>query len=199
VPAARGLLAAALLAAGAAGAQPAADPDWPCVQRKVPSLTPAVVWAGPPFEAGALDWEADAEVAALVARLSQRRVAEEDAAAEVEAFAADAGDDRLLLLFAGLFETMDRERSAVMEGIGRYARRQIAEAEEIRMQASALETHRAGMAPEALAGAEEALTWRIRVFDERRDNLAYACEVPRLVEQRLFALGRAIAGEIEGG
>lgn len=194
----RGPLVACVLLAGAAGAQPV-DPDWPCVQRKVPSLTPAVVWAGPPFEEGELDWEADAEVAALAERLSQRRLPEEEAMEEARAFAAGAERERATLLFAGLFERMNAERSQVVSGIERYARRQVAEADAIRAEVSALERRRAEAAPEEVAEAEEALTWRIRVFDERRDNLVYACEVPRLVEQRLYALGRVIAGEIEGG
>ena len=199
---ARPALAAALaLVAGAAAAE---DADWPCVQAKVPTLTPAAVWTGPPMEEGAADWAADAEVAALVARLSQRRVPIEEAEAEIDTFADALGDDpadRLALLFAGLFETMDAERSDVIEGIERYARRQVAMAEAIREEASALDRRRA--APDAdparIAEAEEALAWRIRVFDERRGSLPYACEVPRLIEQRLFALGRAIGARIEEG
>ena len=192
------LACVALLAtATAVPAQPA-DPDWPCVQAKVPSLTPAVVWAGPPLEAG-LDWEADAEVAALVERLSQRRVAVEEAEREIEAFAERAGAPRLTLLFAGLFERMNAERSEVVAGIERYARRQVSEAQRIRTEAAALERRRAEAPPEEVAAAQEDLAWAIRVFDERRGALGYACEVPRLIEQRLFALGRTIAAGIEEG
>ena len=190
----------ARLAAGAAwlaSMAPAAAQEeaWPCVQARVPSLTPAVVWAGPPFEPGSHDWASDAEVAALVERLSRRRLPIEEAEAEIAAFAGRAEGERLTLLFAGLFETMDAERAEVMAGIERYARRQMAAAEAIRTEASAVGRMEPG--PER-AGAEEALDWRIRVFDERRDALGYACKVPRLIEGRLFALGRAIASGIEG-
>ena len=189
------LAAGALLLAMPAAAQPTGF-DWPCVQAKVPTLTPAVVWAGPPFEEG-LDWEMDVEVASLVERLSQRRVPEEEALAEIGAFAAGADAGRLTLLFAGLFERMNAERSDVVAGIERYARRQISEADRIRAQASALERRRGEAGAEEIAAAEDDLAWAIRVFDDRRDALGYACEVPRLIEQRLFALGRAIAAAVE--
>lgn len=191
-------------AAGGAAAQPASDPDWPCVQRKVAALSPAAVWTGPPIPDGA-DWRGDAEVAALVERLAQRRLFLEDAEADVAAFAAtksgDAARNQLALLFAGLFETMDAERGAVIEGIERYARRQVAMADAIRARASELDAAR--RAPEAnadaLAAEQNDLTMQIRIFDERRGSLSYVCEVPRLIEARLFALGRAITSAMPGG
>ena len=48
-----------------------------------------------------------------------------------------------------------------------------------------------------MAEAEEALAWHIRVFDERRASLTYVCDVPRLIEQRLFALGRAVSAALD--
>lgn len=171
------------------------SPDWPCVQRKVPTLTPAAVWTGPAFEDGAVDWSADQEVADLAVRLSQRRLPEEDAEAQIEEFAAGLSPDererRMTLLFAGLFDTMNDERSDVIEGIERYARGLKEMAAEIRRETARL--------PDAATAAGAAsdpqrtdLDWRTRIFNERRQSLTYVCEVPRLVEQRLFALGRAI-------
>lgn len=202
--------AAALLAtlsAAPLGAQPAGGeaPDWPCVQRKVPSLTPATIWTGPAIETAGADWEADGEVAELVGRLNQRRLPVEEAEAEIAAFAESLAEDereeRLTRLFAGLFETMNAERSEIMEGIERYARRQRELAEEVRREAAELGEARAApdADPAALAEAQATLDFRIRAYNERRASLTYACEVPRLVEQRLFALGRAISAEIAGG
>ena len=193
------LLAALTLAAPAGAAE---DEAWPCVQAKVPTLTPAAIWTGPVFEPGGAEWREDAEVAGLVSRLSQRRMAIEEAEGEVEAFAAGLGPeerhDRLGLLFTGLFDTMNAERSDVMEGIERYARRQVAMAEGIRSESSALDARRAeGTDAAAVAEAEEALAWHIRVFDERRASLTYVCDVPRLIEQRLFALGRAVSAALD--
>lgn len=195
---------ALVLAAGAAraGGHVEPDPDWPCVQRKVPTLTPAAVWTGPSFEEGGA-WADDLVVAPLVGRLSQRRVPLEEAEAEVEALAggADGTPERLALLFAGLFEVMNAERSEVVEGIERYARRTVAMADTIREESAALDRLRSDPQadPAAVAEAEALMTWRLRTFDDRRDSLGYACEVPRLIEQRLFALGRAIGGQIDEG
>jgi hypothetical protein len=47
-----------------------------------------------------------------------------------------------------------------------------------------------------LTEQEQQLLWDTRIFNERRASLSYICELPRLVEQRLFALGRAIAAEM---
>jgi hypothetical protein len=43
-----------------------------------------------------------------------------------------------------------------------------------------------------LAAAEDRYNWDVRVFSERQQSLPLACEVPVLIEQRLFALGREI-------
>ena len=43
-----------------------------------------------------------------------------------------------------------------------------------------------------LAAAEERHQWDVRVFTERQQSIPLACEVPVLIEQRLFELGRAI-------
>jgi hypothetical protein len=36
----------------------------------------------------------------------------------------------------------------------------------------------------------------VRLFNDRRSSLTYVCEVPTLIEQRLFTLARAIQAEI---
>ena len=195
---AAGALCAVLAASPVLAAE--GDGDWPCVQRKVPSLTPAAVWTGPVFDETA-DWRADDEVAAMVSRLSQRRLPVEEAAAEIETFAAGLGADegeRLTLLFAGLFQTMNAERSQIIDGIERYARRQRQVAAQVRQMAADFGAlRRDGSADaEAIAEAQTALEWQTRIFNERRASLPYVCEVPRFVEQRLFALGRTIAREL---
>ncbi len=34
--------------------------------------------------------------------------------------------------------------------------------------------------------------WETRIFEERRKSTSYVCEVPVLIEKRLFELGRVI-------
>ena len=44
-------------------------PDWPCVQAKVPEISLAAVWAGPPLDDVSGKWKDDDKVSALVAKL----------------------------------------------------------------------------------------------------------------------------------
>jgi len=41
------------------------------------------------------------------------------------------------------------------------------------------------------------LTWETRIFEDRRRVVKFVCEVPTAIDQRLFALGRAIQQEME--
>ena len=176
----------------------AAVTDWPCVQPRVAELTPAQMWAGPPLE-DAGDWRDDAAVAALVPKLVARRTSLEDAAAAIERFAESAGPDkdrRLTRLFAGIFERLNAERSRVVAGIERYARKQKALADRIRDGEAALRA-RPAAADRAVQDLETQLRWDTRIYDERRQALEYVCESPVILEQRAFALAREIQNHLE--
>ena len=62
----RGLTIAAALSAAPGIASGAAnqDPDWPCIQRKVPELSLGQIWNGPELPAAAKDWSKDKNIAA---------------------------------------------------------------------------------------------------------------------------------------
>ena len=198
-----GLVALAVILSGppqAAVAQPA-DPDWPCVQRKVPSLSPGSMWPGLDEATLSADWRADPEVAALVGRLAPRRVPVEEAEQAIRDYAAgleEAKREKLTLLFLGLFQTLGAERSEVMRGIERFARNQSQLAKRILADRSALSTMQQGTGSDAREASErrEQLTVAIRVFEDRRASLTYVCEVPRVIEQRLFTLARTIRAEL---
>ena len=103
------------------------DPDWPCQQIKVPQLSLAAVWSGPPMDQQQADWQQDQPVADLVHETAQRRVPIEQAQEKIQAFAAQAGDQkqaRLLQLLAGLFSVLDEERNSVIAGLDRFGSRQ---------------------------------------------------------------------------
>jgi hypothetical protein len=40
------------------------------------------------------------------------------------------------------------------------------------------------------------LSWQTRIFDDRRKSTAYVCEVPVLIEKRLFDLASAIQSDL---
>jgi hypothetical protein len=176
------------------------DPDWPCIQRKVPELSFGQIWNGPELPASAKDWSKDPRISELVEELAARRLPVEDAQKQIQEFAAalpaDRAKDQLAMLVQGLFEHMDHERSQVISGIGRYARNQLALAARLRKEASEVDALRAK--PDAnvneIAARTDRLTWETRVFEERVQSLTYVCEVPTLIEQRLYALVKTVGG-----
>jgi hypothetical protein len=200
--AAVGLMAALTLALAGlpALAAEAANPDWPCPQRKVATLTSAQIWDGPPVE-GLTQWRGNEEIEKLVPVLASRRVPLAEAAAAIARLAAalprDKRDEALKLLFAALLAAMNDDRAIVLRGIERFQRRQRARAAEIERQGAAIRELKARAASDEraraeLAQAEEKYKWEVRVFSERQESIPLACEVPVLIEQRLFDLGREI-------
>ena len=49
---------------------------------------------------------------------------------------------------------------------------------------------------EKIDAAEAQLDWSTRIFQDRQQSLTYVCETPVILEQRAFALGRAIAAHL---
>src|ERR1700692_1339833 len=95
-------------------------PDWPCTQAKVPEISLAAVWAGPPLEDVSDTWKNDAKVSALETKLAARRVPVEEAQKAITEFLAASAAEKAAtgkLLFAGLFDTLNAQRSSVMNGL----------------------------------------------------------------------------------
>jgi hypothetical protein len=177
------------------------NPDWPCVQVKVPEISPAAVWAGAPFDDVGTKWQDDAKIKDLVARLTARRTPLEDAQKLAAEFVTASTDKKETgrLLFAGVFDTLNALRSDVINGIERYTRRQREFAERIRAETLALRElqDKPNADPKQVAEQADRVQWETRIFEDRRRTISYVCEVPVLIEQRLFALGRAIQQEME--
>ena len=196
----RRILAAGLafgVTLGAAAAAPSRDPDWPCQQIKVPQLSLAAIWSGPPLDAHQDDWRQDQQVVELIHDVTQRRVPIEQAQADIRAFAARAGDQKqakLLRLLAGLFTVLNDERSTVVAGLDRSGARQKELAARLRSDNEKLRSMQADHAADAGEVNQMTLrtTWEAQVFQDRRQALSYACDVPGKIEQRLFALARTI-------
>jgi hypothetical protein len=196
---------AVIIALGLRGMAFAADPrfpDWPCVQIKVPQLSVAAVWAGPPIDDAERAWEQDPAVRELVARLAARRTPLEDAQKAIFDFITGSAEEReqkAKLLFAGLFNTLDRERSAVMNGIERFSRQQKEFVARIRAETTELRNLQDSADHDAVKADELAnrVEWDTRIFEERKKTIGYVCEVPVLIEQRLFTLARTIQESLE--
>ncbi|GJE27317.1 hypothetical protein [Methylobacterium organophilum] len=198
----------ALALAGPALAQPKADPDWPCAQRKVTTLGYGSFWTGPDLaEAG--EWGNDREVAQLARKIASRRTELSEVDGLLDEFLAKSGGDkaekdkRLTRLFAGVFEVINGERNTVISGITRYAQGQRRLAERIRDEADKVSAAKDSpdsdptkVSSKETADLESAFNWDRRIFQERSQSVSYVCEVPTLLEQRLGEIARKIQAKL---
>ena len=177
-------------------------PDWPCAQAKVPEISLAAVWNGPALDEAASRWKDDAKVSALVPRLAARRTPLDEAEKMIAEFLSDSAaqkNERGKLLFAGLFDTLNAQRSSVMRGLERVTRKQREAADKIRTDTMALQALQDAPTPDQAKIDElgNQLVWEARIFEDRRRVVKFVCEVPTAIDQRLFALGRVIQQEME--
>lgn len=195
------LLSALLLAVGgvslpAIGAE-SSSADWPCVQRKVPTLSAAQMWDGPPVEG---ERPSDPEMRKLVTTLASRRIPLEEAVAALKDYAgklaAAEKNDKLTSVFAGVLRTVNTQRSGVLSGIERFQQRQRLRSGEIEREGERIaklkEAAQDEKAQAELKQAIEQFDWNVRVFQERQANMPIACEIPVLMEERLFEMARQI-------
>lgn len=184
------------------GGYAAQNPDWPCVQVKVATLSYGQMWGGPPLEDAFKTWRDDKEVVDIVSTLAARRTSMDEAKAVIAKFAKRAGeqaDAELSKLFAGVFDEINAQRTQIVNGIERYARKQRELSERIKAESLRMAETQKDMAsqntPEAMK-QQEALTWDTRIYDERSQALTYVCESPVLLEQRAFDIGREIQSNL---
>lgn len=180
------------------------SPDWPCVQVKVATISPAQVWDGPPID-GLENF--DDTIRDLAEILESRRVPPEEAEKAIKEFAAAQPeaerDKRLTELFASLLGKTNTDRQFVLGKVEEFQRRQ---------KGRALELEREGqkLAEKNLAATEELLptetkltpeqqeyNWNARIFQERQQNLTMACEIPGLIEQRVYEIARLIRAQMK--
>ncbi len=103
------------------------------------------------------------------------------------------------LLFAGLYDALNAQRSSVLNGLERITRKQRDAAEKIRADTLVLHELQDAPAPDQTRIDQLAnqLTWETRIFEDRNKVIRFACEVPTAIDQRLFALGRTVQQEME--
>jgi hypothetical protein len=177
-------------------------PDWPCAQAKVPDISLAAVWAGPALDDAENKWKDDSKVSALVSKLAARKTPLDEAEKSVKDFLAGSAADKTAnakLLFAGLFDTLNAQRSQVMSGLERVSRKQREAADRIREETIQLQTLQDATPRDdtKVDAMSNQLIWETRIFEDRRKVVRFVCEVPTTIDQRLFALGRVIQQEME--
>jgi hypothetical protein len=172
-------------------------PDWPCQQLKVPGISVASVWTGPSIEGIDKAEPSDPRQPEIVARLAARRTPIEDARKLIAEFVAGTSEEKqqkAKSLFAALYSRLNAQRDEVMNGIERFSRKQKAMAEQIRDETQKMRELQDRPNADQAQSDELAnrLSWQTRIFEDRRKSTSYVCDVPVLIEKRLFDLGSAI-------
>jgi hypothetical protein len=173
------------------------DPNWPCQQVKVTELSVASFWTGPPIGAATANWQQNEAVASLVAAVTQRRLPMDAATQRIDAFAKNAGDERdhvMPLVFAGIFDVLNRERITVVNGLDRFGARQKTLADGLRQDSETLRAAQEATPPDQarITDLTQRLLWDQQLFEQRRQSLRFACDLPTTIEQRLYGLSQAI-------
>ncbi len=168
------------------------DPTWPCIQRKVENLSLGIMWPHPVSDA-----ELGANDLALVESLVLRRVSLDDAGDLIDGYVASEPDvttQKLGAVFSEAFERINQRRRAIIEGIGRYSKKQIALAKSIDETRKEMATHMQASAPDfdAVDRLEEKLDWDKRIYRDRARSLTYVCETPVQLEKRIYGIGQLL-------
>jgi hypothetical protein len=188
---------------------------WPCVQRKVETVSVGQVWDGPSIE-GIKGWYTNKELVDLIDVLASRRVPVAEAQEAIKTYAdaqpADQRDKNLTTLFAALFDKISTQRRTVMAGIEKYQKSQIERSKELERQSTAIgklekelpaksssspgeiipDTGNIASGNPELDKAREHFNWAQRIFQERQSSMPLACELPGIIDERLYALAQSI-------
>jgi hypothetical protein len=190
------LALAGMVAAGPGMAADFSDPTWPCIQRKVGTLSVGLMWPHPIPEGATGDAALAHEIDELAARLALRRLDPEALRPEIVAFAArhDGSPDILGRVFAQAFDTLSSRRSRVISGIERFSLSQIAMAERGMAARAEMTGLMAADSPDfdRVDTLEEQIDWDQTIYSDRQTTITYLCETPVLIEQRLFALAQIL-------
>jgi len=180
------------------------SPDWPCVQRKVPTISAAQIWDGPPID-GIKDF--DPAVQDLTKLLESRRVSSEDAEKAIKEYAASIPeaqrDQKLTELFAGFLDRINSDRQFVMGKVEDFQKRQKGRAAELEREGQKLAEKGMAATDELLptetnlSPEQQEYNWNARIFQERQQNLTMACEIPGLIEQRAYEIARLIRAHMK--
>ena len=196
------LLTGLLALSAAQAAPPGTDPDWPCRQRLVPSLTAQTFWSGAALPDKA-DWQANPKLAAEVAAVAPRDVAVEDAIASLTHFAGTLKPaerkTQLPLLFLGIVDETNQQRGEIVARIKELAQRQRGVGDtvaKITAELQAIPDTAEGDDAKRRAEIVQRRDFVIRTFQETERTMRYACEVPVELEGRLGSFAKALEAKL---
>jgi len=199
-----GLLALADAACFAAPApRRGGDADWPCQQRLMPVIGSGALWSGPPLDSVG-DWRGEPTVAGLVGRIAPRNVSTEAGVAAIGTFADElppaADRPRLMtLVFAGLLDETNRERTEIIARLKDLGRRQHELADIASRAGEALRGIPADATGDDAArrtDLEQRFAFVTQAFENTQRTMRYACEAPVRLEARLGRYAQAVKSRL---
>ncbi len=178
---------------------------WPCDQVYNPKLNLSAIWQGPSIEKPLKDWWKNDDVIEYVNILSEPTLNEEDGTALIEEFAKKYTyfgilkkpdqKEKLVFLFAGLYQKAKDRRSRQYKGIVKFVDRQESLRKAIGESSKLIRKYRKNKTDKKskkYLDANSQLEWNTRVFDQRTRLTEYVCEEPVLNTQRLGYQARKI-------
>ena len=177
---------------------------WPCDQVYNPKINLTAIWQGPDISEYRKWWKDD-DVIEVVNKLSDPVLTEEDGIKVINEFAKkytffglikkSSQKDKLLNVFAGLYEKALQRRNKQYLGIIKFVEKQDIVRNEIGAASKELRgLRKSGVDPKnpKFLDAEAKLKWNTRVFDQRTRLTEFMCEEPVYGEQRIGYQARQI-------
>lgn len=176
------------------------DPEWPCIQRLIVEVSPAVMWPIPIEESMQDSWKKNKQMRVLSERLGDLETFSDEERNLIAEFANGVAEDQrepeLSALVSGIVTVTNRVRRDYIRGIKRYTRQQIAIAQQIEdslNRLSVLEDDPSDASVNEQTEITETLRWHERVYDQREQAIRLLCEQPVELEQQLSDVLREVA------
>jgi len=183
---------------------------WPCDQVYNPQLNLTTIWQGPPIESALKDWWKHDDVIEYVNTLSDPTLSEEVGKQLIKEFAKKytyasfikkaEQKEKLIFLFAGLYQKAKDRRSRQYKGIIKFVERQEDLRKAIGSSSKLIRKYRKeklDQKSKKYQAAASQLEWNTRVFDQRTRLTEYVCEEPVFNTQRLGYQSREILSFIK--
>jgi len=175
------------------------DPEWPCIQRLIPEVSPAVMWPVPVEDDMRDLFSQDPATHALAEELGDIEIFTDAHQQSIQEF-ADAIEEsqreyQLTLLATGIVDVSNGVRKDFIDGIKRYTRQQIVIAEQIEASLNELSEldEQTGEVTATQEEIRETLRWHERVYDQRERSIQLLCEEPVELEEKLSQVLRFTA------
>lgn len=176
------------------------DPEWPCIQRLIPEVSPAIMWPIPVEEGMLSAYRSDTQIRQLAEELGDLETftqAHQTSIGEfAEAVPEAERENKLTMLATGIVDVSNRVRGDFISGIKRYTRQQIAISEQIEStlnELSEIEAQGEQQNAEQQQEVLDTLRWHERVYDQRERSIQLLCEQPVELEQKLSEVLRYAA------